>query len=56
MAVSDHLLNCQSGDLIRLVSTFSQVGSVPTFVKESIGGKEMGFQPIVDQMWLTQAL
>ena len=32
-------LNCQSGGLIRLVSTFSQVGSVPMFAKESVGGR-----------------
>ena len=31
-------LNCQSDGLIRLVSTFSQVGSVPTFVQESVDG------------------
>ena len=31
-------LNCQSGGLIRLVSTCSQVGSVPMPAKESVGG------------------
>ena len=31
-------LNCQSGGSIRLVSTCSQVGSVPTSAKEAIGG------------------
>ena len=55
MAVHDHPSNCQSGGVIRMVSTFSQVGSVPKSVKESIGGGEMDFQLTMDQMQLTQA-
>ena len=39
VAVCDCPLNCQSGGLRRLMSTLSQVGSVPTSVKESIGGR-----------------
>ena len=38
VAVCDHPLNCQSGGLRRLESTFSLVGSVSTSAKESIGG------------------
>ena len=37
-AVHNCPLNCQPGGSRMLVSTFSQVGSVPTSVKESIGG------------------
>ena len=37
VAVCDHPLNCQSGGSRRLVSTISQVGSVPTSAKECIG-------------------
>ena len=39
VAICDHPLNCQSGGLRRLVSTFSQVGSVPTSAKGSVGDK-----------------
>ena len=47
-------LNCQSVGLIRLVSTFSQVGSVPTSAKESIGGGWMDLQLTMDQTWIMQ--
>ena len=38
VAVCDCPLNCQSGGSRRLMSTFSQVGSVPMSAKESVGG------------------
>ena len=37
--VSDHPLNYHSGGSRRLVSTFFLVGSVPTSVKELVGGR-----------------
>ena len=55
VSLHDHLLNSQSGGSIRLMSTFSQVGSVPTSVKESVAGRWMDLQLTVDKMWLTQA-
>ena len=35
--------------------TFSQVGNVPTSVKESIGGRETDLQLTMDKMQLLQA-
>ena len=53
VAVCDHPLNSQSGGLRRLASTFSQVGSVPTSAKESIGD---GYKWIsMEKMQLWQA-
>ena len=40
VAAHDHPWNCQSSGSRSLVSTFSQVGSVPTSMKESIGGNK----------------
>ena len=38
VVVCDCPLNCQSGCSRRQMSTYSQVGSVPTSVEESVGG------------------